>query len=458
MKTVLMTPPWFCLQNRGKRDAHLGLACIAGVLVEDGHEVVVLDGERVLAPHTLSKTEPVPPIFFHATEQYLDRCKPDHPLWAAAAAAVLREKPDVLGMTAWTAAVGPMLNVMRAVKRARPGITTVVGGVHATLMPRELALMPEVDFVVCGEGEIAARRLWARFRTGTTDFSSIPGVWFMVGNIVHVGDRAQVTEDLDTLPLPSYGVRAQNWSPGTPGLSTARGCPFGCGFCATDALWGRKVRFRSVDRCIEELVAHDKAFGLTSFRINDDSFCIDKGRVLDFCRKLRVAFGNRRIGFYVDANVDSMDEEIVSALEDAGCSVLSVGIESVAPRIRRKFIRKRVDLGKAVWLFERVNKGPIISGAYYLTGWPNETENELRRTMEFMISVKSRSNEWGIVTPYPGTELYRYAKAAGLLPAAGQEHFMHHSLATSMANIPRERHEELLIEILDISDQLRRLG
>ncbi|HUT60394.1 MAG TPA: radical SAM protein [Phycisphaerae bacterium] len=458
MKTLLVNPPWFCLMNRQKRDLHLGLAYVAGALTAAGSDVQILNGEQALASHTIDRGAKPPPLLFHATEKYLAYQDPSSPIWRLWAGSILAESPDVVGLTSWSAAFFSTVNTCKALKAIRPDVVTVVGGVHATLDPSAFMDVPEVDFVVRGEGERAAVALWGLLRDGgdvRRKSTAVRGVWTRLDGRTHDGGTAALIEPLDDLPFPSYDRLIGRPADAIPGLVTSRGCPFRCGFCASDALWTARVRFRSVDSCLDELEDYRRRYGLESFRINDDSFCVRKGRVLEFCDKLVKRFGRGRVSFWADANADTVDDDMIEALESAGCSTLCLGIESVAPRIRRQFIRKKVDLDHMRRLVARINRSRVSAGAYFMTGFPHETEQELIQTVEFMKDLKAEINEWSVVTPYPGTELHRYALEHGILPDAGPEHLMHHSLKTSMADIPLRRHEEILREVLDICEALR---
>ena len=445
--------------NRGKHDVHLGLACIAGMLEANGHDVSTVNGDYIVAPLIGEQAQPES-LFHHDTAQYIEHQNPSSPIWDRLAEILLKEEPDVIGVTSWSGAYQSTVNVCKAVKAGRPDVVVVVGGVHATLAPRDFVRIPEVDYVISGEGEHAAKQLWDVIGTGGNEHrraAAIKGVWTRLDGELHEGGRTDLIQDLDSLPPPSYrsiiGGASDDF---IPGIVTARGCPYRCGFCASEALWTCRVRYRSVDRCIQELVDYDHMYGLRNFRINDDSFCLKKARVLEFCEKLESTFGRMRVRFWADANVGTVDEEILRALERAGCCTLSIGVESVAPRVREAFVRKPIDLDQVRWLVRRLNESRISSGVYFLTGWPGETEEELRMNIDFMQEIKPRFCEWGIVTPYPGTPLYEYARENGILPNIDSFYLMHHSLKTSMAGIPYARHVELLREIDAVSRKLRK--
>ncbi len=458
MKTILINPPWFCLQNRVTSFVPLGLASIAAVLVNEGHDVTILNGEKIAAPHSLIDSVRVPAFFFHDTQRYHRLLDITHPLWTSIGDAIVRHAPAVVGVTMWSGAFISAANVCRVAKDRVPGVITVVGGVHPTLDPRSVVELPEVDFVISGEGETAATKLWRSIGIESNTHKNtfeIPGVWTRLDGCMHEGGKTELIGDLDLLPSPNYEVVEGERSGRMGGIITARGCPFHCAFCASEAMWTKRVRFRSIEKVIEELAEYRKKYDPPYFRINDDSFCLRKKRVIDFCDQLRDRFGKDKWSFWADANVNSLDEEIVTHLEGAGCTSLAFGIESVAPRIREEFIRKKINLDHAKKMIAFINKTSIESSVYFMTGFPDETESELEATIDFMRETEPGNNQWSIVTPYPGTELHRYALKNGILPDARPEHLTHHSVRTSMANIETRRYERILNEILEIAERIK---
>lgn len=455
MKTVLVNPPWFCLMGRSAPGMPLGIACIAAVLREAGHATVIFDGERAAAPHIPPSTASTR-AFFHDAGAYHELLRPDAPLWDCLAQAILAHEPRMVGITVWSGAYPAAMALAHALKKRMPSVLLVAGGVHATLAPATLLEPGAFDYAIAGEGEAAARKLWdACASCDGPAREAIAGVWWRDDATVHDGGRAPLADDLDALPMPDYtGIVPEGGRVPVAGIMTSRGCPFRCGFCASEALWTSRVRYRSVDAVLDELAEHHTRFGVTQFRINDDSFCLKAARVEEFCRKLTARFDLGRMRFWIDANESTLTPELIRMLEKAGCRFIAIGIESAAPRIREAFIRKKVDLDHARELVAFMNTTRIVSGAYFMTGFPEETEAELMQTVDWMRRARPANPLWGVLAPYPGTELSAYAQAKGILPEAGFEHFMHHSVKTSMAAIAPERHAALMESINAESDAL----
>lgn len=437
----------------------MGLAYISGALTNAGFNVKILNSEILLAPYTIDIKKKVPEAFFHDREEYVKYYEIFHPVWDILKDTIIKEKPDVIGISVWSGAYRSVINICRVVKSFNPEVIIVLGGIHATIDPYSIMKNQEVDFLVCGEGEIASVKLWTIIKEGKDIYENskyIKGVWNKLNGNIYNGGKTELIDSCDQLPLPNYeGIINGDIRQSIGGIITARGCPFNCSFCASEVIWTRKVRFRSIDSCIQELEYYRNKFNLTSFRINDDSFCVNKVRVIEFCHKLVKKF-SFTWDFGIDANVNSLDEEIIQNLESAGCSSISVGIESVSERIRKNFIDKNIDLEYARKIISYINRTAIDTGVYFMTGFPYETEEELKETIKFMEDIKPSRNMWSIVTPYPGTKLYNYAIEKKVLPEVDPIYLMHHSLKTNMSIIPLDKYEKLLQDILKSSEEIEK--
>lgn len=458
MHTLLVNPPWYCLMNLTGPGLPLGVAYLAGRLRGEEMPVRILDLEALLTPGLLDPDNPPPRELFHASPEYMERQDFAHPIWRQVEAAIDRMNPDVVGITAWTGALHSAWNVAKAVKASNPERVTILGGVHPTLDPTGTLNEAAVDFAFCGEGLATTPALWRALEQGGAEAArtaNVPGLWFREADSVHEGGTAPLLPDLSVAPAPCYADIEPAAGSSFAGIVTSIGCPYACGFCASQPLWGRKVRERPIESCLDEIAHHVEHSGLRHFRINDDSFCLRPERVKAFCDGMRHRFGEDAPGFWVDANLASLTPTMVRQLEHAGCTHLTFGIESVVPRIQKAFIKKPIDLDAARQMIAFINTTSILSGVYLMTGFPHETEAELEETFRFVRKTRPGNPLWSIVTPYPGTQLYEYALEHKLLPEVDSAHQMHHSIATSMADIPRERHEARMREILDFCEDIR---
>jgi len=119
-------------------------------------------------------------------------------------------------------------------------------------------------------------------------------------------------------------------------IFTTRGCPFQCIFCVPDLL-GKKVRFRSVDKVVEEIEYLRKDFGIKEIAFWDDTFTLNRVRALEISRRL--AQLSPRLVWSAQARADKVDAELLKAMADAGCWKLHFGFESMVQK-NLDFLRK----------------------------------------------------------------------------------------------------------------------
>src|SRR6185369_1144429 len=121
-------------------------------------------------------------------------------------------------------------------------------------------------------------------------------------------------------------------------IVTTRGCPSDCFFCSSPDFWGRKVRFRSPEAIVEEILFIREKYGLIYFSIRDDTFTADRRRVLEFCSLLLKKEAN--IIWNCQSRVTAIDKELAIAMKRAGCECIQLGVESGSPRILRLLGKK----------------------------------------------------------------------------------------------------------------------
>ena len=181
---------------------------------------------------------------------------------------------DIIGLSSITSTAP---RAFQLAKRFRSmGIPVVMGGPHSTFLPEES--LRYADYVVRGEGEETIVELIEHLESERS-LDDIKGLSYTEGDaFIHNPDRPLI-QDLDSGPIPDLNV-VHNWQKRTViPIATSRGCPFGCKFCSVIQMFGRKYRFKSIDRVIEEIreVASRKAH---IFFI-DDNFAANKERTKD---------------------------------------------------------------------------------------------------------------------------------------------------------------------------------
>jgi len=340
---------------------------------------------------------------------------------------VVESVPDVVGITMTTTAAPNAEAIALAVKARCPQAIVVVGGPHVS-GAGQAALPPSgaFDLAVVGEGEETFRDLLERLRDGRPT-ADTPGILFRdAEGVVRSTPRRPPVADLDSLPPPAFDLLAgfprayppnAFFSPGEPAgtLSTSRGCPFRCAFC-DQSTFGHTFRALSpatIAAAIERLRAD---YGIRYLIFYDDTFTLDRRRVLELCELL----GDlpRRIPWSCDANVATVDPEMLQAMKRAGCWSISYGLESGSRRVLQS-LNKGIDPDRAREVVHATRAAGIRARGLFIFGTPEESAESVRETRAFMRSLPLTTANISKFTPYPGSELH--AQVAHLLNGQAEQ-------------------------------------
>lgn len=231
---------------------------------------------------------------------------------------------DVYGISAFNFNRRGMGAVAALIRHHHPKAHITAGGPFVTALPVEtLNFYSEIDTVVIGEGEETFMELLTCLESGRP-VTGIPGTAWRNGDDITVGPKRLRIDNLDGLVSPfdyfTSGI-----------VMTSRGCPSKCTFCGSFATWGQKLRFHSVDYCINMLKTALDRLPAPFLAIKDDTFTSDRSRAIAICE----AIIDKKINFIwsCDTRVDCLDEELLGKMRLAGCQMISFGVESGAPEI-----------------------------------------------------------------------------------------------------------------------------
>ncbi len=386
MRVLLINPPWtiHSRKNVWKSIASimppLGLAWLAAVLEQDGHDVSILDA--------------------HAALLSLD----DVLCWIRE-----RERFELVGITATTPLIGNAVEIARRLKQQSPAVRIVLGGVHPTVLPEEVLGEPAVDVVVRGEGERTLSDLAA-----AKPLEAIDGISYRLeGKVIHNPDR-ELIRDLDVLPFPAYhllpmkqyrpAAGAAKRTPATSVLAT-RGCPGRCTFCYR--IFDNRLRCRSGRKVAEEVKLLQDRYGIREVCFYDDTFSAVKREVQAFCQAVREL--KLDLTWSCFSRIDTYHEDTFRMMKEAGCHQVMVGVESANPTILHN-INKQIDVEKVAGIVRSMQKLGLEVRAAFMLGNPGETEETMEENIRFAIKLDPDLAIFNITTPYPGTKMFRWAE------------------------------------------------
>ena len=329
--------------------------------------------------------------------------------------------PDVVGITCQSALVYSTLETARLVKEKRPETLVVVGGVHASIRPGDLLASKDIDLVVRGEGEETFQEICAAFLC-QGGYAGIAGLSYKdeTSQTIDNPDRP-ISADLDSYPMPAldlvpiekYRISPDMRTGNRLGLIiTSRGCPYDCMFCCNKLLTKRTYRLRSIPSVLEEIEYYLEHYQINQLMIFDDNFAVDKKRTLELCAEFVRRGYPQKFTWWAEARVDVLDEEILTAMKEAGCTIISLGLESGNQRLL-DLIKKNITLEQTRKTVEMIHAVGIKSRASFILGLPSETREESQRTIRFAYSLPLDQVRFSIATPFPGTELWDIAVQEG---------------------------------------------
>ncbi len=397
MKVLLVDVPFGATDIGGERQLFsgvenvipsLGLAYLAAVAEQAGHEVHILDCARGLP-------------------------------WEAVAVEGRSFRPEVVGVTVTTPSFRNAVRTVEILREVVADAVFVAGGAHPTAVPEETILAGVFDFLVVGEGEQTFLALLEHLQGGGVPLEQIPGLVFRSGEQVHWTGPAPYIQDLDALPYPARHLLPplEAYEPCPASLRqlplahvmTSRGCPSRCNFCDR-AVFGERYRERSVENVMGEVEELVSRHGAREIRFFDDTFTLNRRRVEALCRELRRF--RPRLPWTCLTRVDSVDPDLLKLMKDAGCWQVLFGLESGDDRILAALNKgNTVEQNRQAVRWAR--EAGLRVRADFLVGSPPETLESLERTLAFACELDLDFAHFNKFVPFPGTTFHHDLVAQG---------------------------------------------
>lgn len=318
-------------------------------------------------------------------------------------------------------------------KNLYPNAPIIIGGSVSTSIP-EIALNTlNVDIACIGEGEITTVEI-LEFIEQNKSLSGVKGIYYKENDKIIKNQLRSPINDMDTIPFPAYDlfpmdiyinnpvgyINKDKWGSGditscdipkSTNINITRGCPYKCTFCYHDYL-GPGYRHRSPQLILKEMDFLNKEYGVTYFLWADDEGVINKKFIHEFCELMIKS--KRDYQFALAGRVNLVNEKMLMELKSAGCNMVAYGIESGSQKILDA-MKKQVTIEQArnaIKLTQRIFGDVDCS---FMIGYPGETDETLQETKEFCEELGLTPEVIFFATPYPGTELYEYAKKKGFI-------------------------------------------
>jgi len=320
-------------------------------------------------------------------------------------------KPQISAVALYTTNLSRTYKTIANIKKICPQGIILAGGPHATVLPeRTMEECPDIDFLVCGEGEVTVTELLGAFQA-KSDISRIAGIYYRSkGDIRHTPPRRMV-EDLNSIPFPAYDLLedfSYNFHHIRVGkkvatMVTSRGCPYECVFCAAKAVWGRSFRRRSPQNVIAEIEWLTEEHGYDEVYFQDDLFAVDRAWLDEFYCLLRQR--GIKVPWKCLARVDLLTAEDYTRMANHGCYLIQLGVESGDDTVL-KDIKKNITTAQARIAFQQARQAGLNTYGFFILGHRLDTPQTVIRTINFAKNLHPDFVSFFCLVPFPGTEVY----------------------------------------------------
>lgn len=384
MKTLLLQAPVANLSPHARLSPPLGLAYVAQHLLDEGHDVEIVD--------------------FNLTGFNPARMR----------ATLARVRPELVGISTHTETYPNALRLAALVKEHDRGVPVLMGGVHASILPRDVLSDPCVDFVAVGEGERTAVELAAALaaRLPEAAFPSIAGLGFK-RNGVPVLNEPRVPLDHSAIGLPARHLLSLDFYEDAHNVLVARGgCPYRCPFCSGSHVWGGRRRLRPVADVIAEVVQVVRDYGARRVFFVDDIMTLDRRWLEELMAALIAA--DTPVAWGCATRVDCVDDALLQRMAQAGCTGIQYGVESGAQSVLDSV--KGIKRKDALAAVRSAVRHGISTSCSFMVPFPEDTEATLAETADFMAKLAEEGARLLVsyTTPFPGTRFHDRAEELGL--------------------------------------------
>jgi len=300
------------------------------------------------------------------------------------------KEADLVGFTSLTATINRCYEI--AAMYRDNGVKTVVGGIHASMLPEEASRY--VDAVVIGEAEYAWKQVIHDFEHGRLQQ-------------IYKADLPSMVDS----PSPRIDLYHPGYAFGS--LQTTRGCPMKCEFCSVHTFNGSKYRLRPVDNAIRDFAAISQE----NIYIVDDNFVGYSTRArdhaVDFFKGVSALGLNKQWAGSASMNIAD-DEEVLYWAAKSGCKLIFLGIESeLIDQLEQshKFVNLKIGVDRYQEVYDRIHKHEISVLGAFIFGLENDTPETIRNRTDYILGADIDIVQASILTPLPGTDLFKRFEA-----------------------------------------------
>lgn len=296
------------------------------------------------------------------------------------------EDCDLVGVGAMGHAIFRAIDI--AAEFRRRGKKVFMGGYMVSILPD--FVKDFCDSVIIGDGELSLPKLLSDYENTCT--------------IKNLYDE-QLTS-LDNQPIPRYDLLLDKKIGYMLPVQAGRGCPHTCSFCSIACLYKGRYIARPIDDVIRD-IKYIKALGFNRFFLIDDNIASDTEYLFEFAKRvkpLKMSWAS------LCTLLIAKNDKLLKAVADSGCSILSLGIESLSQEGLNNLNKSWVKTNETEALIKKIQKAGIAPATEMIIGTDGDTPESIRATAEFIVRSRIPAPKFYILTPLPGTDFYKEMK------------------------------------------------
>ncbi len=320
--------------------------------------------------------------------------------------------PRIIGISTTTETYKNGLRLARMIKEMDGDVFVVMGGYHVTFEFEHALHSGFVDCVVREEGEMTFLELCKHIIRGEGKLEEIEGISYLKDQEVCSNADRKFICDLDKLPFPDRTLYDLKSYSVPSSISTSRGCPGRCIFCAASGLSGGKYRIRSAENVVEEFL-YLKSLGFDRVQIIDDTMTANLRRLEKFISLMKEREVNML--WACESRVDVVTRSLLERMYEAGCRSLQFGVEAGNQEML-DCLKKHITLEQIRNVFHWCNEIGIHASSCLIIGQPFDTAETIKETVQIGLELQQLGAQivFSISTPYPGTYMYNHTEELGL--------------------------------------------
>jgi magnesium-protoporphyrin IX monomethyl ester (oxidative) cyclase len=403
----------------------LGLMLIAQILIDNGHKVKFMDSALDGWNNRSLIDQKNNVVLIGQSNDKIEKVISDF-------------SPDIVAISVlFSNLLESAHNIARLVKKVKKNTKVVLGGNHISSavtdykislidnnsnLPKKITDLENehFDFGIIGEGEFSFAQL-VNALINNDDICKVPGLVKKIGKNKYLINPINRVHDLNLLPRPARHLvdmegyfkigafhSAKSRSKRVLNIMCSRGCPEKCTFCSTPEMWGSNIRWRSTQHIMDEINSAVENYKIGEIQFDDDTLTVNKKNLFSLCGKLEklgipwCTPNGTKVNYHFNKQ-----KEMYKVMANSGCYQITLACESGVQRILDDIINKRLPLETIYPSIENAKKAGMLVHTFWILGYPGETYKDIQKTIDFALNSGADSFSFAILSPLPGTPIYR---------------------------------------------------